>query len=78
VGDQGLRLSGGQRQKIALARALLPDPSILILDEATAMWDEASEADLIEQCQSVFAGRTVIIITHRPALLALAHRIIQL
>jgi ABC-type bacteriocin/lantibiotic exporter with double-glycine peptidase domain len=42
------------------------------------MWDEASEADLIEQCQSVFAGRTVIIITHRPALLALAHRIIQL
>lgn len=78
IGDQGVRLSGGQRQKLALARALLSNPDILILDEATAMWDETSEAKLVAQCQIAFRGRTVIIITHRPAVLALADRVVQL
>lgn len=78
VGDNGVRLSGGQKQRIALARALLKDPPILILDEATAMFDPAGELEFIEECRDVLATRTVILITHRPASLALADRIIQL
>lgn len=78
VGDQGVKLSGGQRQRIALARALLKDPSILILDEATAMFDPAAELEFIEECRDVLASRTVILITHRPASLALADRVLRL
>jgi len=78
VGDQGVRLSGGQRQRIALARALVKDPPILILDEATAMFDPKGEKHFIEQCCEVLRQRTVILITHRPASLALADRIVKL
>ena len=78
MGDQGMRLSGGQRQRIALARALLRDPAILILDEATAMFDPEGEAEFIEACRDILAHRTVIMITHRPASLALADRVLRL
>ncbi len=78
IGDQGVRLSGGQRQRIALARALLRDPAILILDEATAMFDPEGEAEFIEACREILAKRTVIMITHRPASLALADRVLRL
>ncbi len=78
VGDQGVRLSGGQRQRIALARALLRDPAILILDEATAMFDPEGEIEFIEACRDILAHRTVIMITHRPASLALANRVLRL
>lgn len=78
IGDNGVRLSGGQRQRIALARALLRDPPIYIFDEATSMYDLEGEAAFVEDCIKVLAGRTVIIITHRPASLALADRIIEL
>ena len=78
IGDDGIRLSGGQRQRIALSRALLKDPSILILDEATSMFDPASEISFIHDCSQVLARRTVILITHRPASLALADRIVKL
>lgn len=77
IGDNGVRLSGGQRQRIALARALLRDPPVYILDEATSMYDLDSEAAFVESCVSALEDRTVIIITHRPASLALADRIID-
>ena len=92
TGDsRGLRAQGGsaftygewsrsasrrQRQRIALARALLSDPPILILDEATSMYDPEGEVAFVELCRSALIGRTVIIITHRPASLALADRIL--
>lgn len=78
IGDDGVRLSGGQRQRIALARALLRDPPIYVFDEATSMYDLEGEAAFVETCIKALAGRTVIIITHRPASLALADRIIDL
>jgi ABC-type multidrug transport system fused ATPase/permease subunit len=77
IGDQGVKLSGGQRQRLSLARTLLKDPPILILDEATAMFDPEGEASFIEECHELLRQRTVILITHRPASLALADRIIQ-
>lgn len=78
IGDDGVRLSGGQRQRIALARALLRDPPIYIFDEATSMYDLEGEAAFVETCVQTLAGRTVILITHRPASLALADRIIHM
>lgn len=78
IGDQGVKLSGGQRQRLSLARTLLKDPPILILDEATAMYDPEGEAGFIHECRELLATRTVILITHRPASLALADRVIKL
>ncbi len=76
VGAAGGNLSGGQRQRVALARAMVRDPEILILDEATSQIDLESE-QLIHQALEQFArNRTVIIITHRLATLALADRIV--
>ena len=78
IGDQGIKLSGGQKQRIALARALLKEPAVLVLDEATAMFDPAGELEFIEECRDVLQRRTVILITHRPASLALADRVLVL
>ncbi len=78
IGDQGIRLSGGQRQRLSLARSLLKDPPILILDEATSMFDPEGEASFIEECRDLLNQRTVILITHRPASLALANRVVRM
>lgn len=78
IGDQGVRLSGGQRQRLSLARTLLADPPILILDEATAMFDPQGEEDFIDGCSDLLEQRTVILITHRPASVALANRVVKM
>lgn len=78
IGDQGIRLSGGQRQRISLARTLLKDPPILVLDEATAMFDPEGEKAFIDECRDMLGRKTVILITHRPASLALADRVLHL
>jgi ATP-binding cassette, subfamily B, bacterial len=78
IGDQGVKLSGGQKQRLSLARALLKDPPILVLDEATAMFDPGGEQMFIHECRDILRQRTVILITHRPASLALADRIVRM
>ncbi len=78
IGDRGVRLSGGQQQRLALARALLKDPPILILDEATAMFDPQGEAEFLQACHGALKRRTVLLITHRPASLAAADRIVRM
>ncbi len=75
LGQSGVRLSGGQMQRIALARAFLRNPDILILDEATSQIDMESEALIHNALRQFLVGRTGVMITHRPSTLALADRI---
>ena len=77
VGEGGAQLSGGQRQRVALARALLVDAPVLILDEATSMFDPESEARFIARNRDRFARKTVIWITHGTAALDVADRVIE-
>jgi ATP-binding cassette subfamily C protein CydD len=78
VGDNGAGLSGGQIQRIALARAYLKNPAVLILDEATANLDPASEAEILDAITALAQGRTVIVIAHRLAVAARADQILVL
>ncbi len=75
VGESGVKLSGGQIQRIALARALLKNPPILILDEATSAVDNETEAAIQKSLKKIAAGRTIILIAHRLSTVVHAHQI---
>ncbi|MCP9209895.1 thiol reductant ABC exporter subunit CydD [Streptomyces cucumeris] len=78
LGELGSGLSAGQRQRIALARAFLADRPVLLLDEPTANLDGETEAAVVAAVRRLAAGRTVLMVVHRPALLPLADRVLSL
>ena len=78
LGEHGTGLSAGQRQRVALARAFLADRPLLLLDEPTAALDGETEAAVVEAVHKLAEGRTVLLVAHRPALLALADRVVRL
>ncbi|PHX96120.1 MAG: hypothetical protein CK531_08275 [Gemmatimonadetes bacterium] len=78
VGERGKALSAGERQRLAIARAFVVDPTVLVLDEATGALDPATERQVVAGYEAVMRGRTTVVITHRLALAQLADRIIVL
>ena len=78
VGERGLRLSAGQRQRIAIARAILQDAPVLLLDEATSAFDGETEAAIAEALLPLIRHRTTIVFSHRLPLVAKADRVVVL
>jgi ATP-binding cassette subfamily B protein len=78
VGERGLKLSGGEKQRVAIARTLLKNPPILILDEATSALDSRTESEILDTLQAIERGRTTIVIAHRLSTVVHADEIVVL
>ena len=78
MGERGLKLSGGEKQRVGIARTLLKDPPILLLDEATSALDSETEQEIKEALMRAGRGRTVLTIAHRLSTVAEADKIIVL
>jgi len=78
LGERGAGLSTGQKQAVAIAQAMIRDPRVLLLDEPTSALDQTAEAQLLGTLREALKDRTVILVTHRPALLRLVNRIVVL
>jgi ABC-type transport system involved in Fe-S cluster assembly fused permease/ATPase subunit len=76
VGERGLKLSGGEKQRVAIARTLLKDPPILVFDEATSALDSANERAIQAELSAVAQGKTVLVIAHRLSTIVHAHEIL--
>jgi ATP-binding cassette, subfamily C, bacterial CydCD len=76
LGDRGAGLSAGERQRVALARAWIGDARLLLLDEPTANLDGVTERDVLNALERLMEGRTVLLVAHRPALVAMADRVV--
>jgi ATP-binding cassette subfamily B protein len=78
VGDRGHRLSGGEKQRVAIARLLVKGPRVVVLDEATAHLDSESEAAVQRALDNALEGRTSVVIAHRLSTIRRAHQIVVL
>ena len=78
VGERGYRLSGGEKQRLAIARMLLKDPTVVILDEATSQLDSENEAAIQRALAEALAGRTSLVIAHRLSTITTADQILVL
>ena len=78
LGPDGAGLSAGERQRVALARAFVRDAPLLLLDEPTANLDGRTEQEVLATVRRLMTGRTVLVVAHRPSLLALADRVVHL
>ena len=76
VGENGRNLSGGQRESVSIARSLILDPSLLIMDEPTGSMDTAAENALKKRLNEILPGKTLLLVTHRPSMLELVDRLI--
>ena len=76
IGERGIGLSGGQKQTVAIARALLSDPQIILLDEPTNAMDNSTEASFKQQLEPTLKGKTVVIVSHRASLLSIVDRVV--